>query len=298
MLRGARELAQRQALVNGALIDDMLGRTVRLPILRIGPPGAFLALDPENPKSETVLLLGLELDRSEKEGDVVTVFIHRDSEGRPLATMRVPRVELGQVAFLEVTGRTSVGVFVDWGLPKELMVPFVEETTEMRVGERYAVGLYVDASGRLAGTMRVAEMLKKADVSPDAWVMGEAWREVPEVGLFVIVEKGSVGLLPKEEHHALSRGEAARFRVTHVHTDGKIELSLRAHAHEELESDAARILAELSAKGTAPVSERASPEEIRRRFGLSKKAFKRAVGRLFRERKIEIDAQGVLRVLG
>ena len=275
--------------------DDMLGHTVHLPILRIGPHGAFLALDPDDPRSETVLLLGMELEATDKEGDVVTVFIHRDSEGRPLATKRVPKVELGQVAFLAVTQRTSVGAFVDWGLPKELLVPFAEETTEMRVGEAYAVGLYVDASGRLAGTMRVAEMLQRADVAVDAWVTGEAWRLVPEVGLFVIVEKGSVGLLPKEEHHGLSRGQSARFRVTHVHADGKIELSLRAHAHEELPGDGERILAELRAKGSAPVSERASPEELRKRFGLSKKAFKRAVGRLFRERKIEIDAQGVLR---
>ncbi len=278
--------------------DAMLGRTVRLPILRIGTPGAFLALDPDNAKSEVILLLGSELEPTDKEGKVLTVFIHRDSEGRPLATKRVPKVELGQVAFLKVTQRTNVGAFVDWGLPKELLVPFKEETTEMRVGEAYAVGLYVDASGRLAGTMRVAEMLHPADVGVDAWMMGEAWREVPEVGLFVIVEKSSVGLLPKEEHHGLSRGQAARFRVTHVHADGKIELSLRAHAHEELEGDAERILAELRLKGSAPVSERASPEELRKRFGLSKKAFKRAVGRLFRERKIEINTDGVLRCVG
>jgi len=278
------------------MFDELLGHCVALPLVRVGTPGAFLALDPENPQSETILLLGLELDRTEKPGDVVDVFIHRDSEGRPLATKRAPVVTLGQVAFMKVTQRTKVGSFVDWGLPKELLVPFAEETTEMRVGERYAVGLYIDKSGRLAGTMRVAEMLGRADVKPDAWVNGEAWREVPELGLFVIVEKTSVGLLPKEEHHSLARGDAAKFRVAHVHRDGKIELSLRAHAHEELENDAVVILNELEKKGAHAISERASPEEIRKRFGLSKKAFKRAVGRLFRERKIEIDGDGTLKL--
>lgn len=278
--------------------DELLGRSVALPIVRVGTPGAFLALDPDDPRSDTILLLGMELERTDKVGDVITVFIHRDSEGRPLATKRTPVVTLGQVAFMKVTQRTKVGAFVDWGLPKELLVPFAEETTEMRVGERYAVGLYVDKSGRLAGTMRVAEMLHRADVSPNEWVMGEAWREVPGVGLFVIVEKGSVGLLPKDEHHELARGEAARFRVSHVHEDGKIELSLRGHAHEELENDAARILDGLRKSGAPEMSERASPEEIRKRFGLSKKAWKRAVGRLLRERKIEIDARGIVRPLG
>jgi uncharacterized protein len=131
------------------------------------------------------------------------------------------------------------------------------------IGSRVAE---LDPTGRLAGTMRVTEMLSKGVRIPGAWVHGEAWRVVPESGLFVIVEKSSVGLLPNEEPHTLKRGDAARFRVSHVRADGKIELSLRAHAHEELEGDAARVLSVLAAPGAAPVSERASPEELRARF--------------------------------
>jgi uncharacterized protein len=281
--------------MDAVIFDDLLGRSATLPILRIGAPGAFLAVDPTNPRSETVLLLGSELGARAAVGDVVRVFLYRDSEGRPLATTKEPRLELGQVAFLEVTQTTGFGAFVDWGLPKELLVPLAEQTTDLRVGERYAIGLYIDPTGRLAGTMRIAEMLAKGARPCGAWVHGEAWRLVPELGLFVIVEKSSVGLLPKDEPHALKRGEAARFRVSHVHADGKIELSLRAHAHEELEGDAARVLSVLSAPGAVPVSERATPEELRARFGLSKKAFKRAVGRLFKDRRVEIDAQGTVR---
>jgi hypothetical protein len=274
---------------------DLLGRTAALPIRRLGGPGAFLALDPADPQSETVLLPGRELDGHAAAGDLVTVFLYRDSEGRPVATTRAPRLQRGEVAFLQVTQRTDFGAFVEWGPPKDLLVPLAEQTAELRVGERYAVGLYVDPTGRLAGTMRVAELLGRGAFTPGAWVEGEAWREVPEVGLFVILEKRSVGLLPKDEPHTLARGDAARFRVSHVHPDGNVELSLRGHAHEELASDAARVLAALRVPGATPVSERAPPAELRARFGLSKKAFKRAVGRLFRERRVMIDAGGLVR---
>jgi predicted RNA-binding protein (virulence factor B family) len=282
--------------VDEALLESLLGRVVELPIMRIEPPGAYVALQPGDPKSPAILLPGAELDAKSKRGDVLSVFVHRDSQGRPLATRKSPRVRLGEVAFLTVTSRSNVGVFVDWGLPKELLVPFAEETTEMRVGERYAIGLYLDSSKRLAGTMRVAEMLgDKPRYAVDAWVEGEAWRAVPEIGLFVIVDKKHVGLVPRDEPHSLRPGDAARFRVSHVHIDGKIELSLRGLSHEEMERDASAIFAALTSGG-APISERASPEDIRARFGLSKKAFKRAVGRLLKERRIEI-VDGTLRLV-
>jgi predicted RNA-binding protein (virulence factor B family) len=209
------------------------------------------------------------------------------------------KLEVGQVAFLEATQCNAVGAFVDWGLPKELLVPFAEQTTEMRPGERYAIGLYVDNTGRFAGTMRVSEMIgrgqRQLPWKLDEWVPGEAWRNDPDIGLFVIVEKQFVGLVPAAEPHGLSRGEAARFRVSNILPDGRIELSLRGHAHEELEHDARRILDHISREGAAAVGDRSSPEEIRRIFGLSKKAFKRAAGRLIKEGTAAVDDDGVLR---
>jgi predicted RNA-binding protein (virulence factor B family) len=133
---------------------------------------------------------------------------------------------------------------------------------------------------------------EKVEWKLDEWVAGEAWRKEPGIGLFVIVENAFVGLLPESEPHALSRGEAARFRITNVLPDGKIELSLRGHAHEEIDGDAARILKEISRPFAPTIGDKASPEEIRGRFGLSKKAFKRAVGRLLRERAVTIDESG------
>lgn len=276
-----------------------LGKVALLTIRRFATPGAFLALDPEDlrPSAPVVLLPGAQIPENAKEGDQVAVFIYLDSEDRPVATTQTPTVELGEVTFLEVTDVTSYGAFVDWGMPKELLVPRGEQTTDMHKGERYAVGVLIDDTGRLAGTMRTAEMLReRGEFRPGEWVHGEAWRRDPEVGLFVIVERRYLGLVPAAEPQSLSRGEAARFRVSHVLPDGKIELSLRGHAHEEQAGDAKDILAVLSGPRAPKVGDKSSPEQIRTLFGLSKKAFKRGVGRLLKERAVEIDGEGFVRV--
>jgi predicted RNA-binding protein (virulence factor B family) len=278
--------------------DHLLGRFATLAIRRFRPPEALLAVRAKDDGTDaaTLPLVGGEIPDGAKEGDDIRVFVCVDSRGRPLATTRVARLERGQVAFLEVTACTAVGAFVNWGLAKELLVPFAEQTVEMRLGATYPIGLYVDKSGRLAGTMRVTEMLdrSKAAFRPDDWVEGEAWRDDPDIGLFVILDRAFVGLVPASEPHRLSRGEAARFRVTNVLPDGKIELSLRGHAYEELETDAQRILGVLARAGAPRIGEGSSPEDVRAVFGLSKKAFKRAVGRLLKLRAIALDSDGFL----
>jgi predicted RNA-binding protein (virulence factor B family) len=281
-------------------IADLLGHSARLVIRRVSTPGAFLALSPEDQRdgAPTVLLPGTELPEGATAGDELSVFIYLDSEGRPIATLRTPKLELAEVAFLRVSACTDFGAFVDWGLQKDLLVPFAQQTRDLRVGDVHPIGLYVDKSGRLAGTMRVTEMLeaRATGMSLDDWVDGEAWRNQPEIGLFVIVQRRFVGVLPKHEPHALKRGEAARFRVATLLEDGRLELSLRAHAHEEIAGDAEKVLARLSA-GTLQVGDGSSPEQIRRLFGLSKKAFKRALGTLLKRRVIRIDEAGFVVVL-
>ncbi len=276
---------------------NLLGHWATLVIRRFGGPGAFLAEPAAGPDAPTLLLPGPEIPVDAREGDEVAVFVTLDSESRPLATTRAPKLTLGEVTFLQVTSTTDFGAFMDWGLPKELLVPFAEQTTPLRVGDRHPIGLYLDNSGRLAGTMRISEMLCRGDFRCGEWVEGEAWRHDPEIGWFVIVERGFVGLVPQEEPHTLTRGQAARFRVTHVHPDGKIELSLRAPAHVEIAGDAQKILNVLHRPGAPQLGDHSSPDQIRALFGLSKKAFKRAAGRLLREGVIDIDAQGHLRLI-
>ena len=296
------------------MLEDLLGRSATLVIRRFGSPGAYLAQPapapaaaseaaavappPKTDDRDVVLLLGSEIPEGAKEGDVIDVFLYRDSEGRLLATTRVPKLELGDVAFLEVTECTEFGAFVNWGLAKDLLVPFKEQTVELHAGTRHPIGLYIDQTGRLAGTMRVSEMLAgdRVEWQLDEWVEGEAWRNDPDIGLFVILEKSFVGLVPASEPHTLSRGESARFRVTNVLPDGKIELSLRGHAHEERGSDGQKILAALARPGAPSIGDKSSPEEIRDRFGLSKKAFKRAVGGLLKSGAIDIDDEGLIHV--
>jgi len=273
--------------------DDLVGHFATLVIRRIGAPGAFVseATESAGPEDPTLLLLGSEIPKGAKVGDELRVFVYLDSEDRPLATTRTPKLMLGEVAFLEVTACTDFGVFVDFGLPKELLVPFPEQTTKLFPGARHPIGLYRDDSGRLAGTMRVSKMLdtKGSSFERGQWVQGEAWRNDPDIGLFVIIERRGVGVVPASEPHSLSRGQAGRFRVATVLPDGKIELSLRGHAHEELEADAQAILAAITAPGASPLRDSASPEEVRERFGLSRKAFKRAVGRLLKQGAIRIE---------
>ena len=266
-------------------------------VRRFTPSGAFLA-DRENVSADApcLLLIGSEIPEGCQVGQELDVFVYLDSEDRPIATTRTPKLSLGEVTFLRVTACTSFGAFVDWGLAKELLVPFAEQTKELHVGSREPVGLYLDSSGRLAGTLRVAELLdlEAHDFEEDTWVEGEAWRNDPEVGLFAILERRFLGRVPASEPHRLTRGQAAQFRVSHILPDGKVELSLRGHAHEELEHDAETVLRIVTRPGAALVGDHSSPEQLRELFGLSKKAFKRAAGRLLKQRLLELDGQGCL----
>ena len=278
---------------------DRIGHFASLEIRRFGSPGAFLAEPGAAPDADTILLLGAEIPDDAREGTLVPVFIALDSADRPLATTLSPKLAVGEVAFLKVTACTPVGAFVDWGLAKELLVPFAEQTRDVQVGETHAIGLYIDNSGRLAGTMRVNRLLGvDGDFQEGQWVEGEAWRNEPAVGLFVIIERRFLGLVPRHEPHTLARGQAARFRITRVHPDGKLELSARGPVHQELESDGEAILRGLSRPGAAPVGDRSPPEEIRARFGLSKKAFKRAVGTLLKTGRVTVDETGRVELVG
>ena len=207
-----------------------------------------------------------------------------------------PDLEPGDVAFLTVTALTSIGAFVDWGLPKELLVPFAEQTRDLELGERVPIGVFVDNTGRFAGTMKVRELLTNTgEFELDEWVSGEAWRKEPGVGVFVIVERRFLGLVPASEPQTLVRGQATRFRVARVLRDGKIELSLRGQVHEQIEADAQHILSVLRQPSAPKLSDHTDPERIRAELGLSKKAFKRAVGRLLKDKRARLDDMGCVR---
>jgi predicted RNA-binding protein (virulence factor B family) len=284
------------------VIDDLLGTKARLRVRRVAAAGAFLELGEEE-DDFCVLLPGAELDASLEAtptvGDELEVFLYLDSNDRPIATTRAPALMLDEVAFLEISDTTHFGAFAEWGLPKQLLIPFAEQTEELERGDLCAVGLIRDSSGRLAGTMKIRELLHEGgDFQIGEWVDGEAWRKEPGIGVFVILERRFVGLLPEREPNNLQRGQATSFRIANVWPDGKLELSLRGLAHDELEADAERVLRVLKRARSESISDRSSPEQIRALFGLSKKAFKRAVGRLLKQGDVVIDGEGYLALAG
>jgi predicted RNA-binding protein (virulence factor B family) len=277
-------------------MNSWLGHRASLVVRRIDADGVWLALGALEPGDAVVLLPPNELPEPLPVGGVADVFLYLDSDDRPIATTRTPHMMLGEVAIVTVADIAPFGAFVNWGLKKDLLIPLREQTRPLRIGDRCAVGLYIDDTGRLAGTMRVAEMLTVGgDHGRDAWVEGVAWREEPGLGLFVILEKRYLALLPASEPHALRTGDAARFRVTHVHPDRKVEVSLRGLKHEELDGDAERLLELLLSPSPPKLGDDSSPEWIRKMLGISKKAFKRAAGRLLRTRRVSIDHEGFLK---
>ena len=245
----------------------------------------------------TVLLPTREVPVDAEVGTVLSVFLYRDSEDRPIATTNDPILVVGEVGFLKVSDITRVGAFFDFGLARDLLVPFAEQTRELQVGDREAIGLFVDHTGRLAGTMKVSQMLGDiGEFTVGEWVQGEAWRRDPELGVFVIVERRFVGLIPASEPTKLGRGETCKLRVQRVLADGKIELSMRAPLAEQLDTDAEHVLATLRAKKLA-VGDHTDPDEIRAVFQLSKKAFKRAAGRLLKQGRVKLDDNDCLVII-
>ena len=186
------------------------------------------------------------------------------------------------------TGR--IGAFLDWGLEKDLLLPFREQTAKLKKGEECLVGLYVDKSGRLCATMKVYEMLRKdSPYKKDDKVQGIIYEHSDNFGWFVAVDDQYCALIPKREAYGghLQVGDKVHARVIKVREDGKLDLSVREKAFIQMDKDALLVLARLEEKGgVLPFNDKADAEVIRAEFDLSKNAFKRAVGHLYKERKI------------
>lgn len=279
-------------------LKSMLGQVVTLEVKRRAPPGLYLGMVGSEAEAgdETVLLPNREAPQV-PDGTALEVFLYLDSEDRLIASVKRPAVVLGEVAFLLCRDRAPFGAFFDWGLTKELLVPNALMTRDVRVGDHVPVGLIVDDTGRLAGTMRVSEMLPApSGLKAGEWVQGQLLRYEPGIGTFFVLGKRSIGLVPDQEPHGLRRGDEARLRVAKVHADGKVELSLRGLAHEVRDDDGEVILAALRQKSPPRLGDHSDPDEIRAVFGLSKKAFKRAVGGLLKAKKVVLGPDGVVRL--
>lgn len=275
-----------------------LGKTQSLFVVKKSPNGVYLSSTPSgsNDRKNEVLLPKNQVPEGTKTGDRLDVFIYRDSEDRLIATTSTPALELGEVAMLKVKEVASIGAFLDWGLLKDLLLPFKEQTFRVRAGDRVLVALYIDKSNRLCATMHLYDFLRMdSPYKKDDKVMGTVYDILDNFGAYVAVDNLYSALIPnKELFSSLRPGDSVEARVTQVKDDGKLDLSLREKAFIQLEGDAYDIYKKLlEAGGFLPYHDKSDPELIKAEFHLSKNAFKRAIGHLYKAGKITIADDGI-----
>jgi len=258
--------------------------------------GAYLAENREQ-NAQRVLLPAKQVPEFLKTGDSLCVFLYKDSKDRLIATTREPALTLGNFAVLPVSERTRIGAFLDWGLEKDLFLPFKEQTYPVKPGDEVLVRLYIDKSERLCASMRGLYHLlsQNSPYRMEDVVKGRVYEFSNNFGTFVAVDDKYSALIPKHEDHSKLRiGEIVEARVTEVKEDGKLTLSLRQKAYLQIEEDAARVLKVIEEfAGVLPFNDKAPAEVIMREVGLSKNAFKRAVGHLYKERIVEITDKSI-----
>lgn len=272
-------------------LADNLGKKVRLMIVKEVEFGVYLGN-----KEEKVLLPKKQVPRGLEAGDPVEVFLYKDSSDRLIATTNEPKLTLGELAVLKVVDVGKIGAFLDWGLEKDLLLPFREQTAKVRKGDEVLAALYVDKSGRLCATMKVYEKLRQdAPYQKDDQVEGIVYDTSDNFGVFVAVDDCYSALIPKREAFGSLRvGERVHARVIKVREDGKLDLAVREKAFLQMDADAQMIMERMEASGgKLPFTDKADPELIKRELGLSKNAFKRAVGRLLKSGKIEIREKSI-----
>ena len=245
-----------------------LGQKQMMTVVKIVDFGVYLGTD-----KEKVLLPKKQVPAGIEVGDPMEVFLYKDSMDRLIATTNEPKIMLGELAVLEVAAVGKIGAFLDWGLEKDLFLPFKQQTRKVQKGEQCLVALYIDKSERLCATMKVYEYLKKdAPYQKDDMVRGIVYEISERFGTFVAIDN-----------------------CYSVKEDGKIDLSVRQKAFLQMDADAQKVLAVMERyHGELPFTDKADPERIQKEFGFSKNAFKRAVGRLLKEGKIEIREKSIV----
>lgn len=267
----------------------ILGKKQKLIVAQKVDFGVYLAESVEAASEEKVLLPGRQVPEGIGEGDELEAFIYRDSMDRLIATVHEPLLELGQTAVLEVADTGRIGAFLNWGLEKDLLLPFREQTAQVQKGDRCLVALYEDKSHRLCATMKVYHYLEtQSPYKAGDMVKGRVYETSKNFGVFVAVDDRYSALIPKSEAQGNYRiNEILDLRVTRVKEDGKLNVSARKKAPEQLSEDAEKIFQVMERSGgSLPLDDKSDPAQIKARLGLSKAAFKRAVGHLMKEGKI------------
>lgn len=271
-----------------------IGRFNRLRVTRQQEEGARL----EGGKLGQLLLPRRYVPADIKDGDYLDVFLYLDSEDRPIATTEKPLAQIDECAWLKVVSVTPVGAFLDWGLPKDLMVPFAEQRRPMQEGRHYLVYLFEDNTGRIAASSKLNRFI--ADKAPQGtYKPGQAVSltiaERTDLGVKAIIEHQTWGLIYHDDiFRPVRQGQRLTGYIKRLRPDGKVELSLQAPGYAKVDDLAGEILRQLQASGGyLPLSDKSPPEAIKARFHVSKSTFKQAIGGLYKQQRIRIEKDGI-----
>lgn len=272
-----------------------IGKTQELIVVKTTDFGVYLNT-PTGAESEKILLPMSQVPKGTQQKDALTVFVYRDSEDRPIATMLEPDIELGGVARLKVKEVTRIGAFLEWGLSKDLLLPFKEQLYEVKAGDAVLVTLYLDKSERLCASMHVYDSLKNnSPYQKDDEVFGRVYEISENFGVFVAVDDIYSALIPKKEvFEAYRINQPVYARVAQVTEDGRLTLSTKKKIPEQINDDCQLIFEHLQkAGGFLPYHDKSKPEDIKDTFHMSKNAFKRAIGHLMKDGQITIASDGI-----
>ena len=275
-----------------------LGKYQELIVTKKTDFGVFLNT-PTGEDSQKILLPKAQVPAGTDLKDVIKVFVYKDSEDRPIATTLEPDLTLGNVARLYVTQVTPIGAFLEWGLAKDLFLPFKEQLYKVQEGDAVLVTLYIDKSERLCASMHVYDALRNdSNYQKDDEVSGRVYEISENFGVFVAVDDMYSALLPKKEVFETYRiNQPIYARVAQVMEDGRLTLSVKKKIPEQMNEDADFIYRCLEQEGGfLPFHDKSAPEAIKNRFHMSKNAFKRGIGHLMKKGLITIANDGIRKV--
>lgn len=275
-----------------------LGKTQSLIIVKELDFGVYLGETLNASVDDRVLLPKKQVPQGSRTGDTIEVFLYKDSKDRIIATTNKPLLSVGEVGKLKVSQVTKIGAFLDWGLEKDVLLPYKEQTVKVKEGDEVLAALYVDKSSRLAATMKVYRYLECASgYEKDDTVRGTVYEIREDMGAFVAVDDRYSALIPRRELYGeIKVGDVVTARVAGVKEDGKLDLSVREKAYLQIEKDAVRLVEIMESHGgVLPFTDKADPDVIRRETDMSKNEFKRAVGNLLKSGRIVIEP-GVIRL--
>ncbi len=269
-----------------------VGRYARLKVLRIEDIGARLGAG----SMGELLLPARYVPADCKPGEMLMVFVSLDSEDRPIATTETPKAEVNECAWLKVVSVSDVGAFLDWGLSKDLFVPFSEQGVRMQEGRSYLVYIYEDNTGRLAATTKLNRFIKdKAEGLTDNQEVSLVIGDITDLGVKAVINHEFWGLLYHDQlFKPVRKGQSHAGYVRRIRQDGKVELSLYQPGYGKVSEFAESIIDALKANnGFLPLNDKSAPEAIYSTFNVSKGVFKQAIGALYKKHLILIEKEGI-----